>query len=209
MKYNLADVGNSSVGDSDTVAHQTMSDNTTVGDAMSDDTTVGNAMADTNNSSGEGSSAIISDFGNISVDVVGMVVDVLDPSVRQVDGVVALPGSGAVVRLLGVKTGSRVVVSHGILVGVGGDLVRVDFHCVGHRVSHSMAHYSMPDSNSMANTHSMANAHSVANTNTMANSSKELGSSRGSSQEGGDGKESLRMKQVKEIVECNLLVPAS
>ena len=155
-----------------------MSDDTTVGDAMSDDTTVGNAMADTNNSSGEGSSAIISDFGNISIDVVGVVVDVLDPSVRQVDGVVTLPGSSAIVRLLGVKAGSRVVVSHGILVGVGGDLVRVDFHSVGHRVGHSMAHYSMSDSNSIANTHSMANSHSVAKANTMANSSKKL--SRGS-----------------------------
>ena len=183
-------MGNSSVGDSDTVAHQTMADNTTVGDAMSDDTTVGNAMADTNNSSGEGSSAIISDFGNISIDVVGMVVDVLDPSVRQVDGVVALPGSGAVVSLLGVKTGSRVVVSHGILVGVGGDLVRVDFHSVGHRVGHSMAHYSMSDSNSMADTHSMADSHSVAKANTMANASKKL--SRGSSHKSGDRNESLK-----------------
>merc|ERR1719312_1464418 len=147
-------------------------------------------MTDTNDGSGEGSSAIVSDFGNISVNVVGVVVDMLDPSVRQVDGVVTLPGSSAIVRLLGVKTGSRVVVSHGILVGVGGDLVRVDFH----RVGHSVAHYSMPNSNSMANPHSMADAHSVANTNTMANSSKELGSSRGSSQEGRDGKESLHLE---------------
>merc|ERR1711990_593354 len=114
-------------------------------------------MTDTNDGSGEGSSAIVSDLGNISINVVGVVVDVLDPSVREVDGAVALPGSGAIVRLLGVKTGSRVFVSHSILVGVGGDLVRVDFHSVGHR----MAHYSMPDSNSMANTHSMAD--SVAN----------------------------------------------
>ena len=152
------DVGNSSVGNSDTVAHQTMSDNTTVGDTMSNDTTVGDAMtdnttvsdamADTNNSSGEGSSAIIGDFGNVSVNVVGVVVDVLDPSVRKVDGVVSLPGSGAIVSLLGVETGSRVVVSHGILVGVGGDLVGVDWHSVGH----SMAHYSMANPNAMTDT---------------------------------------------------------
>ena len=161
-------MGNSSVGNSHTVAHQTMSDNTTVGDTMSNDTTVGNAMsnnttvgdamadnttvsdamADTNNSSGEGSSAIIGDFGNVSVNVVGVVVDVLDPSVRKVDGVVSLPGSGAIVSLLGVETGSRVVVSHGILVGVGGDLVGVDWHSVGH----SMAHYSMANPNPMTDT---------------------------------------------------------
>ena len=183
-------MGNSSVGNSDTVAHQTMSDDTTMGDAMADNTTVGDAMADTNDSSGEGSSAIVSDFGDISINVVGVVVDVLDPSVREVDGVVALPGSGAIVSLLGVETGSRVVVSHSILVGVGGDLVRVDFHSVGHRVGHSMAHYSMPDSNSMANTHSMANSHSVAKANTMANSSKKL--SRGSSHKSGERDESLK-----------------
>ena len=156
---------------------------------MTDDTTVGDAMTDTNNGSGEGSSAIVSDLGNISVNVVGVVVDVLDPSVRQVDGVVSLPGSGAIIRLLGVKTGSRVVVSHGILVGVGGDLVRVDWDSVGHSMTnHSMAD-TVTDTNTMCK--AMSNAHS------MANSSQQLGSGRGSSQEGGDRNESLRMRQVK------------
>ena len=170
-------MSHSSVGDSNTVA-----DHTTMGDAMTDNTTVGDAMTDTNNGSGEGSSAIVSDFGNVPINVVGVVVDVLDPSVRQVDGVVSLPGSGAIVGLLGVETGSRVVVSHGILVGVGGDLVRVDWHSVGH----SMAHYSM------ANAHSMADANSVAKANTMANPSKQLRASRGSSHKSGDRNESLK-----------------
>merc|ERR1711970_1397065 len=125
-------------------------------------------MTDTHDGSGEGSSAIVSDLGNISINIVGVVVDVLDPSVREVDGVVALPGSGAIVRLLGVKTGSRVVVGH------------------------SMAHYSMPDSNSMANTHSMAESHAVAKANTMANSSKKL--SRGSSHKSGERDESLHVE---------------
>ena len=157
-----------------------MANHTTLSDAMTDNTTLGDAMTDTNNGSGEGSSAIIGDFGNVSVNVVGVVVDVLDPSVRKVDGVVSLPGSGAIVSLLGVETGSRVVVSHGILVGVGGDLVGVDWHSVGH----SMAHYSM----SIA--HSMADAYSDAKANTMANPSKQLRASRGSSHKGGDRNES-------------------
>ena len=203
-------MGTSSMGNSDTVAHQTMSDNTTVGDTMSNNTTVGDAMtdnttvsdamADTNNSSGEGSSAIIGDFGNVSVNVVGVVVDVLDPSVRKVDGVVSLPGSGAIVSLLGVETGSRVVVSHGILVGVGGDLVRVDLsNGMGNWVSNSMTNHGMSNSVTDTNTmcKAMTNAHSVPKTNNMAKSSKQLGTGRGSSQEGGDRKESLRMKQVK------------
>ena len=142
---------------------------------VADNTTMGDAMTDTNNGSGEGSSAIISDFGNISIYVVGMVVDVLDPSVGQVDGVVSLPGSGAIVRLLSVETGSRVVVSHGILIGVGGDLVRVD----GHSVGYSMAH------------DSMANSNSVAKANAMANPSKQLRACRGRSHKSGDRNESL------------------
>jgi len=164
-------VGNSSVGNSDTVAHQTMTDNTTMGDAMSDNTTVGDTMTDTNNSSGEGSSAIVGDFGDISVNVVGVVVDVLDPSIRKVDGVVSLPGSGAIVSLLGVEAGSRVVVSHGILVGVGGDLVGVDLsNGMGDWVSNGMTNNSMADAmtnkamtnNTMAN-NAMANSHTMSN----------------------------------------------
>ena len=80
MLSSSTNVGNSSVGNSNT-----MSKDTTMSDAMTDNTTVGDAMTDTNNGSGEGSSAIVSDLGNISVDIVGVVVDVLDPSVRQVD----------------------------------------------------------------------------------------------------------------------------
>ena len=193
-------MGTSSMGNSDTVAHQTMTDDTTVSDAMTDDTTVGNAMTDTNDSSGESSSAIVSDFGDISVNVVGVVVDMLDPSVRKVDGVMSLPGSSAIVSLLGVKAGSRVVVSHGILVGVGGDLVGVDLsNGMGNWVSNSMTNHGMSNSVTDTNTmcKAMTNAHSVPKTNTMAKSSKQLGTGRGSSQEGGDRKESLRMKQVK------------
>merc|ERR1719347_543746 len=118
-------------------------------------------MADTNDSSGESSSAIVSDFGDISVNVVGVVVDMLDPSVRKVDGVMSLPGSSAIVSLLGVKAGSRVVISHGILVGVGGDLVRVDLsNGMGNWVSNSMTNNSMANTvadNAMPESHTMSN----------------------------------------------------
>merc|ERR1719402_461982 len=109
--------------------------------------------------------AIVGDSSNVSIDVVGVVVDMLDPAIRQTDRVVALSGGSAIVRLLSVEAGSGVVVSHGVLVGVGGDLVGVDRNSVGYSVTH----------------HGMADAHS------MANSSKQLGASRGSGEEGGDG----------------------
>ena len=133
---------------------------------------------------GEDSLAVVGDLGNVAFGIVGSVVDVLDAAVGEVDGVMSLSGSSAIVSLLGVKTGSRVVVSHGILVGVGRDLVGVDRHSVGN----SMAYYGMADSNAMA----MANTHSMAKANTMTNSSKQL--SGGGSHNSRDGNESLRMK---------------
>merc|ERR1719370_1531810 len=160
---------------------------------MTDHTTVGDSVTNTNNGSGEGSSAIVSDLGNISVDVVGVVVDVLDPSIGKVDRVVSLPGSSAIVGLLGVKTGSTVVVSHGILVGVGGDLVRVDLsNGMGNWVSNSMTNDAMANAHSVADANTMADANSMAKANSMANSSKEL--SRGSSHKGGDRNESLHVE---------------
>ena len=185
-------MSDSSVGNSNAVTN-----NTTMGDAVTDDTTVGDSVTNTNNGSGEGSSAIVSDLGNISVDVVGVVVDVLDPSIGKVDRVVSLPGSSAIVGLLGVKTGSRVVVSHGILVGVGGDLVRVDLNGMGNWVRNCMTNDAMANAHSVADANTMADTHSMAKANTMANSSKEL--SRGSSHKGGDRNESLGMKYSIQI----------
>ena len=70
---------------------------------------------------------------------------------------------------------------------------------MGNWVSNSMTNHGMANSVTDTDTmcKAMTNAHSVAKTNTMAKSSKQLGTGRGSSQEGGDRKESLRVKQVK------------
>ena len=176
----LTDVSNSSVSDSDTMANNAMANN-----AVSDNTTVGDAM--TSNSSGEGSSAVVSDLSDVTIDVVGVVVHVLDTPVGQVDGVVTLPGGGAIVGLLGVEPRSRVVVSNSVLVRVGGDLVRVDLgDGVGDRVSYGM-------SNWHSVSHSMTDSNSVANTNSMAETmtSEQLRAGSCSSQESRDGDESL------------------
>merc|ERR1719397_748020 len=91
---------------------------------------MGNNRASNGNRGGnnvrEDSLAVVGDLGDVAFSIVGPVVDVLDAAVGQVDRVVALPGSSAVVRLRCVETGSRVVISNGILIGVGGDLVGVD-----------------------------------------------------------------------------------
>ena len=82
--------------------------------------------------------SVVGDLGDVSLSVVGPVVDVLDAAVGKVDGVVALPGGGAVVGLASVKAGAGVVVGHGVLVLVGGDLVGADLSdSVGDWVSNS------------------------------------------------------------------------
>ena len=100
----------------------------------------------------EDSLAVVGDLGDVAFSIVGSVVDVLDATVRQVDRVVALPGSSAVVSLGSVEAGSRVVVSNCILVLVGGDLIGVDLsNGVGNWVSNGMTNNAMADSHTMSN----------------------------------------------------------
>merc|ERR1719228_825884 len=145
---------------------------------MTNSNTMTDANTMTNSDSlGVSSSAIIGDLGDISSDVISMVVDMLDPAVRKVDGVVSLPSSCSIVRLLLVDPCSSQLVSHAVLVVVGGDLSKV---IVTHRMGHTN---SMSDSNSVSNSNSMSNANSVA--------SEELGRSRCSNNEGRDGQNGL------------------
>jgi len=120
----------------------------------------------------EDSLAVIGDLGDVAFSIVGSVVDVLDTAVRKVDRVASLPGSGAIVRLLGIKTRSRVVVSHGILVLVGGDLVGVDLgNGMGDWVSNGMTNNSMTNAvtnNAMADAHTVTN-NAMTDAGTMAN----------------------------------------
>merc|ERR1712002_969694 len=133
-----------------------------VGDGMSDD-----RVSNTNNIR-IGSSSVIGDGGNISSDVVSFVVDVLDPAVGEVDRVGARYGASSIVSLRLGEVSTGVVVSHGVLVVVGGRLGQVTRiitsdsvsygvgnHRVGNsvgdgvgddRVSHSMGHRVSHDS---------------------------------------------------------------
>merc|ERR1719507_1406089 len=67
----------------------------------------------------------VGDLGDVAVVVVDMVVDVLDPAVGKSNGVRTLTLAGAIVGLSSVEVGVGVVVSDGVLVGVGGDLIGV------------------------------------------------------------------------------------
>merc|ERR1712106_1291969 len=144
--------------------------------AMSDSSnhTVSDSVANSNSLRVD-SSALVGHLSHVSVNIVGVVVDVLDTAVRKVDRVGALPGSSAIVRLRSIKASSRVVVGHSVLVGVGGNLVRV-------HLPHSVTHNSMADAmtDTMANTDTMSKSNTVSNSNTMTDAntmsdpSKEL-----------------------------------
>merc|ERR1712106_1032346 len=148
-----AQASNASVADSSNKAMSNSSNHT-----------VSNSVANSNSLRVD-SSALVGHLSHVSVNIVGVVVDVLDTAVRKVDRVGALPGSSAIVRLRSIKASSRVVVGHSVLVGVGGNLVRV-------HLPHSVTHNSMADTmtDTMANTNTMADANAMANTDTMSKS---------------------------------------
>merc|ERR1711881_683848 len=77
------------------------------------------------------SSSIIGDCSDVSVDGVGGVANMLGAAVREVDTVRTLGIASSVTGLGSIEVGGGVVVSDGVVVCVGGDLVRVDFSVVG------------------------------------------------------------------------------
>jgi len=88
------------------------------------DNGVGNSVGNWD-SLGVDSLAVVGDSGDVSLDVVGSVGDVLGAAVREGNGVRSSPGGGAVVSLGSLEVGAGVVVGNGVLVLVWGDLVRV------------------------------------------------------------------------------------
>ena len=81
-------------------------------------------MGDNGGSSVVGLS-LVGHISNIAIIVVGVVLDVLDPAVGKVDRVLAINNTGTIVVLSLVEGSSRVVISNGVGVGVGGDLGEV------------------------------------------------------------------------------------
>ena len=88
------------------------------------DNRVGHSVGN-GDSLGVDSLAVVGDSGDVSLDVVGSVGDVLGATVREGNGVRSSPGGGAVVSLGGLEVGAGVVVGNSVLVRVGGDLVGV------------------------------------------------------------------------------------
>merc|ERR1719315_203948 len=106
-----------------------------VGDGMSDD-----RVSNTDNIRVCGSS-VIGDGGNISSDVVSFVVDVLDSAVGEVDRVGARYGASSIVSLRLGEVSAGVVVSHGVLVVVGGRLSQVTGIVTSDSVSYGVGNH--------------------------------------------------------------------
>merc|ERR1711892_648555 len=105
---------------------KTMSKNSRMSTSMNNRTSnksrMGNWMS---NSVTIGRDTIISHISNISIVVIGMVVDSLDAAIRKVDRVRALDNTGTIIGLSLVESSTRVVISNSIGVRVGRDLSKV------------------------------------------------------------------------------------
>merc|ERR1719420_1525469 len=86
---------------------------------------MGNGVVGNRDSLRVGSSSGVGDLGDVTINVVGVVVDGLDTAVRKVHLVGALNNTGAIVALGLAESSARVFVSHSVVVGVGGDLSKV------------------------------------------------------------------------------------
>merc|ERR1719483_1148951 len=103
---------------------------------------MGNSMSNwMSNSVTIGRDTVISHIGNISIVVIGMVVDSLDAAIRKVDRVRALDNTCTIIGLSLVEGSTRVVISNSIGVRVGRDLsqVRLSISSNSTMSNHSMA----------------------------------------------------------------------
>ena len=80
---------------------------------------------------GVDSSSLVSHISNVSIISIGGVGDTLDSTIGKSNRVGALGIAGTIRSFLGVEVGLRVVIGHGVGVGVGENFVRVDLCLVG------------------------------------------------------------------------------
>ena len=139
--------------------------------AGSKDRGVGNNWGVGNAGSGSiGGNSLVGHFGDVAaVGVSHVVVDVLDPAVGEVDRVGSIPEAGSIVGLGLLEGSARELVSHTVLVGVGGDLAEiVEPDSVGHRVGDGV--HDRPGHGHRSSMHHRAgNSHGSSNSHTMAN----------------------------------------
>jgi len=103
----------------------------------------GGGLVARSGSLGVDSGSLVGHISDIAVIAVGRVGNLLDSAVRKGNGVRSLDIAGTIRGLLGVEVGLGVVISNGVGVGVGGDLIGVSLGLVGRgggMVSRGMDH---------------------------------------------------------------------
>merc|ERR1719430_2928891 len=112
---------------------------------MTNNSTANKSMASTNNIR-VGGSSLVGHLGNVTSQIIGIVVDMLDPSIGEVDRVLARNSSSSIIRLSLGKVSTRVFIRHSILVGVGRGLSQII-----HITTNSMSHWMGTNQRSMSN----------------------------------------------------------
>jgi hypothetical protein len=161
----------------------TMSNNSGMSNSMHG---VCNSMSNwVGNSVSISSNTIISHISNITIIIIGMVVDMLDTAIGKVDRVGSLDNTGTIIGLSLVEGSTRVVISNSIGVRVGRDLSKVRLGISSNWVSYSNT---MSKTNSMSQSNSMSQANSMSKTVT----SQKLRGSRCYSNDGGKAGKGLK-----------------
>merc|ERR1719412_435464 len=91
-----------------------------------------------------GGGSFIGDISNITIIVIGMIVDMLDSAIGKVDGVGAINNTGSIIVLSLLESSTRVVISNSVGVGVWGNFSKVISNISG-------LHWGMVSRGSMSN----------------------------------------------------------
>merc|ERR1712055_489470 len=124
-----------------------------------------------------GGSSLVGHLSNVTSQIIGIVVYMLDPSIREIDRVLARNSSSSIIRLSLGKVSTRVVIRHSMLVGVGRGLSQVI-----HIATNSMSYGMGTNKRGMGN-NSVANKSTANKSMTSKSMGEELRGSRGHSQE--------------------------
>merc|ERR1719278_89410 len=135
--------------------------------SMTNNSTTNKSMTSTNNIR-VGGSSLVGHLGNVTSQIIGIVVDMLDPSIREVDRVRACNSSSSIIRLRLGKVRTRVVIRHSILVVVGRGLSQVRSSIASNSMSHRMG---TNQRSGMSHHRSMSNSYRGVGNNSVTNKS--------------------------------------
>merc|ERR1719481_391469 len=144
-----------------------------MGNWVSNNSRVSNSMGNwVSNSVGIRSNTIISHISNITIIIIGMIVDMLGTAIRKVDRVGTFYNTSTIIGLSLVEGSTRVVISNSIGVRVGRGLSKVRLGIsTNSMVSNN---WGMVDNRSMGNSNWVSNSYWMSNSNSMSKSNSMM-----------------------------------